>query len=367
MRKLLVLRAITLGAVVLGVPAFGSSIGAADQPIRLKAITFEPLRGEPALAPGLRHRALTPDERGTYIVQFVGPIEDASKAAVMAAGGELLEYVPEFAFKARMSPEQAAVVRGLPSVRWVGFFHPAYKLSPRLTRAGERLYVLLLEPGSDSALVATAIRAAGAKVLKGEGRTVIVLAATGQLEVLATIEDVAWIENFLLHEKHNDKGGGVIMAAATANASGYDGSTQTVAIADTGIGGGTAATAHAHIAASRVAAIRDWPGVTDICFEAIVSDGPRDVDTGHGTHVAVSALGTGGATGLGKGTAPAARLFFQSVENYVTTSALCQALGLPPGYYLTGIPADLRQLFQQAYDSGARVHSNSWGSAADRK
>ena len=33
------------------------------------------------------------------------------------------------------------------------------------------------------------------------------------------------------------------------------------------------------------------------------------------------------------------------------------------GYYLTGIPSDLRTLFQQAYDAGARIHSNSWGSA----
>ncbi len=54
-----------------------------------------------------------------------------------------------------------------------------------------------------------------------------------------------------------------------------------------------------------------------------MNDGSRDVDTGHGTHVAVSALGDGGASGLGRGTAPAARLLFQSIENYATTSLLC--------------------------------------------
>jgi hypothetical protein len=41
---------------------------------------------------------------------------------------------------------------------------------------------------------------------------------------------------------------------------------------------------------------------------------------------------------------------------------LCSLL-YPDGYYLTGIPDDLRMLFQQAYDAGARIHSNSWGSA----
>ncbi len=73
------------------------------------------------------------------------------------------------------------------------------------------------------------------------------VATAERLDALARLGDVAWVENFVLRRKHNDKGGGVIMGAATANASGYDGSTQTIGIADTGIGGGTAATAHAHI------------------------------------------------------------------------------------------------------------------------
>ena len=37
----------------------------------------------------------------------------------------------------------------------------------------------------------------------------------------------------------------------------------------------------------------------------------------------------------------------------------------PDGYYLIGIPDDLRDLFQQAYNVGARVHSNSWGGDAN--
>ena len=261
MRRVALLLAIALGALGLGLPVFGNPpIDPAEPLIRLKAATFEPLRGEPILAPGLRHRALGAHERGTSIVQFVGPIEDAWKAAVVAAGGELLEYVPEFAFKVRMTPAQSLAVRRLPSVRWVGLFHPAYKLSPRLTRNGERLYVVRLEPGSDETLAAAAIDGSGARVLRREGRTLVVSASAERLDALAAVQDVAWIEDFVLRKKHNDKGGGVIMGAATANGSGYDGSTQTVAIADTGLGGGTAATAHAHIPASRVAAIYDWPG-----------------------------------------------------------------------------------------------------------
>ena len=43
---------------------------------------------------------------------------------------------------------------------------------------------------------------------------------------------------------------------------------------------------------------------------------------------------------------------------------LC-ALVNPDGYYLLGLPDDLEDLLQAAYDQGARIHSDSWGSDAD--
>ena len=71
----------------------------------------------------------------------------------------------------------------------------------------------------------------------------------------------------------------------------------------------------------------------------------------HGTHVAGSVLSSGANIpgGQGKGVAPAAKLVFQATENWVTTSSLCKSLyGYQNGYYLTGLPADLHTLFQQA-------------------
>ena len=126
------------------------------------------------LRAGLRIGSVAPGVRGTYIVQFVGPVEEAWKAAVAAAGGELLEYVPDFAFKVRMRPAQAHGGAAASEVRWVGLFHPAYKLSPRLTRAGERLYVVRLEPGSDGAAAANAIGAAGARGVQARRATLVV-------------------------------------------------------------------------------------------------------------------------------------------------------------------------------------------------
>ena len=89
--------------------------------------TFRPMLGE---RPRLPH-ALTLDgypegTEGYYIVQFRGPVQQSWKDEVASVGAELLSYIPEFAFKVRMTPAQAREVEKLSDVGWVGIFHPAY-------------------------------------------------------------------------------------------------------------------------------------------------------------------------------------------------------------------------------------------------
>jgi serine protease AprX len=359
---------ISVGSLILALlfANFGllnSSAQADSAPIRLRGYTFNPGLGEkPELPPGLEIASYAVGQSGYYIVQFHGPVQQSWKNAALAQGAELLEYIPDFAFKARMTPKQAAQVKALDSVSWVGVFQPAYKLSPDLKKAGDTLYRVRIESGAERASVAFAIAQSGARIISGEGDALTIAANPGQLNAIARVLDVAWIENFLMYEKHNEYGGGVIMGANAAHANGYDGSSQTVAVADTGLGGGTASTAHPDIPAGRITAIHNWPGSSDTCWN-ISDDGAVDVDSGHGTHTSASVLSDGDAAGQGAGTAPAAHLVFQAVENYADMIGLC-SLYYPDGYYLTGIPADLNMLYQQAYNDGARIHSNSWGSAA---
>jgi serine protease AprX len=72
---------------------------------------------------------------------------------------------------------------------------------------------------------------------------------------------------------------------------------------------------------------------------------------GHGTHVAGSVLGNGSNSNRKIcGVAPAAKLVFQSI------------MGPFPKRNLLGIPHNLGNgLFDIARDSGAAIHSNSWG------
>jgi hypothetical protein len=334
--------------------------------IRLRAATFAPTLGQspniPARLAGSRTAA---GQRGYFLVQFAGPIEQAWKDQVSSVGAELLDYIPDNTFKVRMTPELAARVQNLANVVWVGPFEPAYKLAPDLKFAGpnqEGIFVARVERAINPQIVAAAAARLGITNLSVDGQKISFVANQALVESLARVPDVAWIENHSLFEKHNEFASATI-GGVVANNRGYDGSSQIAAVADTGFGGGTTSTVHRDIPASRVVAINNWPGVTDTCFQQIIDDGAVDVDSGHGTHVAGSVLSAGDPSGIGRGVAPAARLVGQAVENWVITSTLCKFLGNPDGYYLPGIPADLNQAFQQAYNQGARIHANSWGSS----
>ncbi|MCB0036184.1 MAG: hypothetical protein KDE51_19270, partial [Anaerolineales bacterium] len=351
-KKLFFLIPIVLVVLAILVPTASMANRSANAPIRMQSTVFVPTQGEtPNIAQDLSLASYAAGQRGYYIVQFDGPVRQEWKDAVAAAGGELLGYIPDYAFKVRMNPAEASSVENLSSVAWVGVYQPAFKLSADLKLDGINLYTVRAERGVNFGLTRAAVAQTGAEMLGYEGDIMVIGADAEQISAIAQVTDVAWIENFKLAQKHNDSGAGVIIGGNAANTNGYDGSTQIAAVADTGLGDGTAAGAHRDIQANRIVSINNWPGVTDQCFQTIYDDGAIDVDSAHGTHVAGSVLSSGDPqTGLGRGTAPAAGLVFQATENYVRVSNFCQLFGGYPAYayFLTGLPADLNDLYQQA-------------------
>ncbi len=308
-----------------------------------------------------------------FVVQFAGPIEESWKAEVTAEGAEILDYIPDFAFKVRMNPGIANRVAGKSFVSSVTPYSSALKFGSDLKRDGEQnLYLIRIERGSDFGQTRAAVAQTGAEILSFEEDLMVVAANASFLDAIANVDDVASINNYVMHELHSVSGApaynesaGDIVNADVANSRGYDGSTVIVGVSDTGIGDGTTTGAHADIPSSRVVAVYNWPGATDTCFQSITDDGAIDVDSGHGTHTSGSILSGGEPGGQGRGVAPAARLVFQATENWANISNFCQMFGGWPanGYFLTGLPDDLKTMYQQAYNAGARIHSNSWGAA----
>jgi len=352
----IVVLTLLLGSLAM-VPAARS-----DAPIHLKGGSFVPSQSQFAAG-----------SQKYFVVQFAGPVQQSWKDAVTVEGAEILAYIPDFAFKVRMNPSIARRVEGKNFVSAVVAYQPEFKLGTDLKRDGEtRLYLIRIEQGSNFGFVRSLVAQTGAEILGFENDTVYVAANGAFVDAIAQVDDVASISNYVLNKTlsnssmppANDKARDII-GATVANSRGYDGSTQTVAVADTGLGGGTTTTAHRDIPSSRVTAIFNWPGAAGGCFQTVVNDGSIDVDSGHGTHTSGSVLSGGELSGIGRGIAPAAHLVFQSTENWATITSFCQIFGGYPanGYFLTGLPSNLNQLFQQAYNSGARIHSNSWGAA----
>jgi subtilisin family serine protease/photosystem II stability/assembly factor-like uncharacterized protein len=327
-----------------------------DYLISLQVGKFDTRAGEPAIPAGLSLEAYPPDERGYYLVQFDGIILPEWKKPVLAAGAELLAYVPYNAFITRMTDDQRAMVAGLPHVQWIGIFQPAYRIAPWMSSAtaGEVVLTLLTFPGEDlQQIVAQLEPLANAIITTSEnkyGGLVRLSADLSRLPSIARINGVLWVEPYVEPELTNDVAREIMDVEDTVwSVHGLYGRGETVAIADTGLDVGQTGAEMSD----------DFEGRIADHF-ALGRTGDWSDPNGHGTHVAGSAVGNGRNSGSDPvthnyatsyaGVAPEAELIFQSI--------------MSADGHLNGIPDDLNTLFQQAYDEGARVHSNSWGSPA---
>ena len=146
-----------------------------------------------------------------------------------------------------------------------------------------------------------------------------------------------------------------------------NGSGQVIAVADTGFDRGIAGEGVHPDFNGRIRDISSWP-IDDSWSEYIKKpgndDGAADKNSGHGTHVAGLALGSGQASqGKHRGVAPGANLVFQAIEQFTSVKAM-YADSIASGYYLSGRPMDIRDLFLDARQSGARIHVNAWGTSS---
>lgn len=342
--------------------------------LRLGQAHFDPLLAVPEGSEMLnRIETFSSDDVGYYIVQFDGPIKNSWKTQIAGMGGELFDYLPDFAFVMRMKAGSEPAVRSHPHVRWLGIYQPAYRISRSAlekawtdeTDVAERetpsvTVMVSLFPGEDLTRIRSAMEALGGDILDtaaSKRKTVVkVTVRADKLVDVPAIPGVKWVEPEPEWTLYNNQSTDVMNVRTAWDSHGLYGLGQTVAVCDTGIDQGVTAPANLHddfedgLGGSRILQIFDRVG-----------DGANDVNTGHGTHVAGSVLGNGAMSGSDPslndfpatsfaGIAPQANLIFQAVEENTTG-------------VLLGLPSNLDLLFSEADTAGADLHSNSWGSS----
>ncbi len=100
----------------------------------LKAAEFDPLLEEPNISPSLSSK-FDAKYGGYYIVQFVGPVEPDWMKQIEEFGVTFYDFIPDYAYMAKIAPSKVNTVRSLPFVRCVIDYEPAFKIAPELTQS----------------------------------------------------------------------------------------------------------------------------------------------------------------------------------------------------------------------------------------
>ena len=370
--------------------------------ISLTTAKFDPLKeGEPNIPLSLKAK-----ETGTtyYIVQFKGPIFRDWKKQIKKAGAEILAYIPHFALIVKMDKNIKQKIEKLHFVRWVGLFHPYYKISPDfksssppnprgtytqskgwqnwfdplyINSSNLRSVVLYALPDVKWDNVSSIVMGMGGEVKQITGAPpgrMIAWVPPSMIGELAKIDGIYYIAPYNPKTLWNNTTKYVIQSdVLTVAPDDWPDTTADTVIAgklplfDNNIKGqgelitvfDTGADYYSCWFADPEG---DPPGPNHIVIEAYTNEGGDLVDTsdcGHGTHVSGTVAGLvsrGGPTGYDdySGNAYLARLYIQDI-GYTDRRGNC-ALGITDMYTSLGT----------AYNTyGSRIHTNSWGYTGD--
>ncbi|HPQ40681.1 MAG TPA: S8 family serine peptidase, partial [bacterium] len=356
------------------IPYATAGNASASTVIQLDCGSFDTLFADALTIPSaLTAPDLAAGQPGMFLVQFAGPVTETDKAAVTAAGAVLFDYRPHFAFTARMTPEQAASVRMLDCVQWVGRFHPAYRIhstfGTRDLRLLERVQsdryhalIQVLEPEDLNAVAQRVVETGGIVTEQFPQAMVPFLTARIVPESvfeLARLETVRRIEEEGEYYQLNDETQEVLQSGSVAGGTpiwnaGIHGEGQILGHMDSGIDADHCffndltqplPTSTLNLNHRKIVAYRTYA-------EGQAYDG---CDSGHGTHTAGTAAGyTDNAAGVPYiGMAYNAKI---SAADVGKDDWLGCFLGL------LSVPSDLTPCYNDPYSDGARIHTNSWGS-----
>ncbi len=308
--------------------ATGSSAADLDYAIKLTTGEFKPapMRTIPQAASALQGKHI--------LIQFDGPVTDNERERLQDEGVNLLDYVPNFAYTARLTGTVTQALMQDYGIRWFGGIQPGQKISPWITeagigdwarRGGNRVqFAVVIHPDEDLQLWADNLeRDLDAEILGLEPSAgVIELIVDEPMYFrLSELDAVLWIEPAMPEPVENN------------NSARYNTGAEVLQQAPFGLSGSGIVVA-------------EWDsGRADEMhpdFSLRVYSLDMSAPTNHSTHVAGTIMGDGNnSSGTYRGMAPAAELLTQIWWNTASEAS---------SEYSTVINS-----------WGATVANNSWG------
>ena len=185
--------------------------------IKLRYAEFDPLVDGPEIAATLRRE----EGQNLWIVQFDGTPTQSGRDAIDASSGEIVSYLPESAYVVRIDPSRHERLEERNDIRWIGAYHPAFRLDPAMIADGAhespdvvRYNIVVANKRTDKPTLAKKIQGLGGQVVDQHGGSILLEARLSGEQLLATagLDEVLWIERWTPVETDMDnariQGGG---------------------------------------------------------------------------------------------------------------------------------------------------------------
>lgn len=295
-----------------------------------------------------------PSPNDYYSVGLRGPLLEQRREQFKVLGVCLGDRLNDGGYKTKLSANQILSVNQLPFVDRVTWISPetsAPQIStsdfsipdeePKVSESDLLTFDLRLNDPADKSKILTWLEKKNINIVGDTARKIRfqLQANSPELDELAILPEIDRIDEYKQPELANDHARcllGIDDPISVENSCiAEDGTDQIVAVADTGIDD-------------------QHPDFQGRIIGTVARGRPGDFSDphGHGTHVAGSVLGDGSASnGKIKGVAPKSKLVFQSLLGFDGS--------------LSGLPIDLNDLFDEAYQAGARIHNNSWSAVTN--
>lgn len=289
-----------------------------------------------------------------FLLQFIGPVKQEWKYELEGMDVKFYFSTPSFAFLVKTKGNNLDPIKGRRFVRTAGYIPPFLKVSRDILDKLEEFIDVNVVATKDldfDKFVSSIGISKGAATFSVVGEysflTITKLPASKLANVYnnSDVLSIGKVEPVKIFNAEAAQVVNVRNGVDNNIINGLEGENEIVAVGDTGLCNGDLATLHAGFPQTKIVATHFYPTVAGNTDWA-------DNTTSHGTHVSGTILGTGAGDAANpsqryKGMAPKAGLVMQSLKVPGNPNAVA-----PPSYDV---------LFGDAYDDGARIHSDSWG------